>query len=89
MKIGSSIQQRNITQLNKNQAKTKNDRPMICTSLIKKLISRLCQSYCPYIGTKIFFTHTDRATSRSACEIVFISRIAAFFIPVVYHQNGK
>ena len=61
MATGNPTQHTNI--LHENTTTTKNAILLykIFTTRIKKLIILPCQSYCPNIGTKIFFIHTPGA----------------------------
>lgn len=71
------------------QMSNANDRPIIFTERIKKLIILPCQSYCPYIGTKIFTSQRPGNNSAlPACTKLQIFPTINF-TPPVYHQIGK
>ena len=81
---------------NKNKArqniKKKNkaiERNMIWIKRMKKLIKRPRQSYCPNIGTNIFFNHKPGKSTLFPLDNSPKHQCAIRTIPFVYHQSGK
>ncbi len=65
------------------------ERNIIWTTLIKTLINTPCQSFCPYIGTKMFLIQIPNPKDLCLYDKKSLRRKRNFAKPNEYHQNGK